>query len=166
MIISLFLLTFMVNAFILSLMVIQCCHLALTSQGSNKTYCISVIQLTNCSFLVKVWWTEKINYIILQICWRSSNKFVSYILLLDTPIVEGYVYIEALLHHCTFPHSPFININQRLSHISISFTGNLSLTYIQPINRVQREHIFNCVSWNIKSTISTQLIHIDKVSLA
>lgn len=78
MIISLFLLTYIVNAFILSLMVIQCCHLGPTSQGSNKTYCISVIQLTNCSFLVKVWWTEKINNRILQICWCFSNKSISY----------------------------------------------------------------------------------------
>lgn len=145
MIISLFLLTYIVNAFILSLMVIQCCHLGPTSQSSNKTYCISVIQLTNCSFLVKVWWTEKINNRILQICWCFSNKSISYSSRHSHCGGIGFTWkLYFIIVYFLIEH--IYLLNQRLSHISISFTGNLSFDLysanIEFNNWIQHEHIF------------------------
>lgn len=181
MVISLFLLTYIVNAFILSLMVIQCCYLGPTSQGLNKTYYISVIQLTNCSFLVKVWWTEKINNRILPICWCCSNKSISYSSRYSHCGGIGFTWklYFIIVYFLIVLSSILIPCSHSVKHIYILIKGyhtfptpiqeTYLLAYIKPTLNSTIEYnmstFLNCVSWNIKSRISVQSIHIDKFSL-
>lgn len=59
-------------------LVFECHNLVPATTGSNYSYSIKISKFGNRNSHYKVWLTEKSNHRVLQRCWDSPHKFISY----------------------------------------------------------------------------------------